>query len=224
MGKSMKPIIWTAIIFFVIYFVLLTQGDNNDEDIKLIMNVILGCAFVLIGIAAFYLIYTIIENKKFSKLLDVDDYNGVIALATKKVESKRTSPERLQYYYYLLLLSYFSLEDNENVDKYFELLYAKSLFPIVNYWKACYEVAKGNKEGAKYFNDFLESPETKRNANKYQNIFLVVEAIIAYAEDRIEDAKKKASEVDIDRLSMPSSKKCIQLIRNLEIIENEKEA
>lgn len=222
-GKFTKYLAYTFFIGIILTFVL-NGADESQTWVPIVKTIAfslsLFCGTVYVGI----IVYCIIENKKIDKLLDLDKYDEVIAYSNKKLRKKALILEnRKSYYQYLLLLSYLAQDDDDRIDEGFKALEGQEfIYPIISYWKACYNFSKGNYEGLENScNTFKNSKEVFKAPQKYTNLLDLLKSFIHFSKGEVKQAKEIIETLDTHNISMPCSVKSINIIKDSIIVEDE---
>ena len=180
---------------------------------------------VLVGlIYVWILVYCVRENKMIDKYLNSDDYDGLIAYASKK--EKRPFfllAERKHYYSYLIMLARLGLNDIDGIEQSFSTFEKYEDFPISLYWKASYEISINKLDNIEeYYNKFINSGDIRKKAYELRNIVYLFEAYKHYANNDLDKVSDSINQIDIDRISIPCSKKSISILKEA-IANNKKE-
>lgn len=215
-----------AYTFFTCLIVAFIMRSNGTQEWAAIINYVCTSICFIIGfIYLFILIYCVIENKKIDKYLKTNNYDQLISYCQKRISKKGfILNDRKSYYKYLTLLSYLSLNEKDNIEKYFEEFTEMDLFPITYYWKASYLMSiEKYDEIETLYNKFVSSNDMRRKAFQLQHIFGLFNAFKLYSLNQIIEAKEALDNVDTSRISMPSSLKAIDIIKNTPVdVEEEK--
>jgi hypothetical protein len=180
---------------------------------------------VLVGlIYVWILVYCVRENKMIDKYLNSDDYEGLITYASKK--EKRPFfllAERKHYYSYLIMLARLGLNDIDGIEQSFETFEKYEDFPISLYWKASYEISINKLDNIEeYYNKFINSGDIRKKAYELRNIVYLFEAYKHYANNDLDKVNESINQIDVDRISIPCSKKSISILKEA-IANNKKE-
>ena len=176
------------------------------------------CTIICIIVALIYvwiLVYCVIENKKIDKCLDSDNYEALIAYASKK--EKRPFfllSERKHYYSYLIMLARLGLNDLDGIKESFDTFEKYEDFPISLYWRASYEISINKLDNIEeYYNKFINSRDIRKKAYQLKNIVYLFEAYKHYANNDLDKVSDTISQIDEERISIPCSKKSISILK-----------
>lgn len=202
------------------YFIL-TQVTNPPHFVDTLQIICLILAFLVILLYLFIFIFCYIDNKKIAKMLDLDQYDEILKYCNIMLKKKIIFlGERKAYYTYLLILSYVGKDDYNNFIILFEKFKYKDEYSMIYYWRACFEFSKLNfTEVDMYIKKFYET-FNKKNKLRYLDIFNVLQAINLYLENKKEEAIELINKVDTQKISMPSTHRCISFIKNEKENEN----
>ena len=221
-GRFTKILTYVFFACLILLFVLNNAAESQTwvpivRSIALYLSI--ACAIIYIAI----MVYCIIENKKIDKLIYNDKYDELIAYAKKKANKKALILDnRKAYYNYLLLLSYLA-KDEENVviETFSSLEGHENMFPVVSYWKVCFNFSKGNYESLEEdYTKFKNSKEVARAPYKYGNLLDLLNSFILYSKGNIKEAKEIINKLDTHNISMPCTIRGINLIKDAEVLEN----
>lgn len=214
--KSTKILSYTFIISLILLFVLNSQ-DTTQQWAVIVKNVSLIVALITGFIYLLILLYCLFDNKKIDSLLNVDDYEGLIKYCDKKSKKKLLFiPNRVNYYKYLILLSHLGLDNKEKIDEYFELLKGQEFsFPMIAYWRSCYNFSNGNYETIK--EDivlFTNSNDVRKKPRKYKDLISVLSVLNLYVDGKVKESQDTLATIDTSTIVMPATKRCIEIINN----------
>lgn len=222
-GKFTKYLAYIFFIGIILIFVL-NGADASQTWVPIVRTVAFVLAITCGIIYVAIIVYCIIENKKIDKLIDTDKYEELIAYSNKKLSKKALILEnRKAYYHYLLLLSYLAKDEQEHIDEEFKALEGQEfMFPVISYWRVCYNFSKGNYEGIEdSSNMFKNSKEVARAPHKYSNLLDLLNALTLYSKGDINQSKEIIENLDTHNISMPCTIKSINIIKETKINENE---
>lgn len=224
MNGKLTKIMGYAFFISLILLVLLSSADpsqlwvNIARWISIIVMILAGILYSSI------IIYCIIENKKIDKYLNQDDYDSLIAYSYKKANRRSLFLEgRVNYYNYLLLLSYLGKDDVDKAKEYFELTKGKEfMFPMISYWKTCFDFSNGNYEDLKKNRDsFVNHKDVFKAPYKYGLLIELLNIFVLFADGSVKEAKEKISKLDTSTITMPSTIRGINIIKDASLQENE---
>ena len=88
-----------------------------------------------------------------------------------------------------MLLSYLAKDDDEHIGDGFKALKGQEfIYPIISYWKACYDFSKRNYEEIENdCNTFKNSKEVYRAPHKYSNLLELLNALVLYSKGNIKN-------------------------------------
>lgn len=220
-SKLLKSLVY---IFFgcIILFFVLTISPADLPWVDIAKYICIGVAALVVLFYVYLFIYCAIDNKNVEKLSDQDRYKELVSYINKRIKQKLyVAPERINFYNYYLLLSYLHLQNDEMIDIYFNKSIDEETFPVIIYWKASYELSKGKKENIfQYYESFKSSSIINKNLSRYQNILNTFESMVLYADNKIDEAKVTLKKVDESKISIPSTIKVINTIKE-SVNENE---
>ena len=220
-GKFTKYLAYVFFIGIILIFVL-NGADESQTWVPIVRTIAFALAITCGLIYVAIMIYCIIENKKIDKLIDNDKYDELIAYAKKKANKKALILDnRKAYYNYLLLLSYLAKDEEDVVVETFNALEGQEfMFPVISYWKVCFNFSKGNYESLEEdYTKFKNSKEVARAPYKYGNLLDLLNSFILYSKGNIKEAKEIINKLDTHNISMPCTIRGINLIKETEAIE-----
>lgn len=216
MNKNFKYFFYVFIISVIGIFVM-AYGFKDQPWSKTLMIIFIVIAAIIFIAYLVSMLFCYLDSKKLDRMLVIDDYQAVIKHCQKERKIiELFLPERITYYEYLLLLSYFALDDSEKIDSYLIKFENKmDLYPMILYWKSCYEFSKENYDNIKDYKDkFVNSFDVIRQQERYQNLINVLEILILYIDKKVEEAKELLTKIDMNQISMPSTLKALKIIEN----------
>ena len=224
-GKFTKYLAYVFFIGLILFFVLNSAVETQKwvpivRLIALYTSIACGLIYVLI------ITYCIFENRKIDKMLNTDDYDNLIEYANKKVNKKALILEnRTNYYNYLLLLCYLAKDEKEKIDEYFSKTEGQDfMFPMISYWKVCYNFANGSYDNLKEnFDKFRYSKDVSRAPYKYSNLVDLLNSFVLYSEGKVKEAKEIINTFDTKNISMPATLKAINIIKETVVEEDNNE-
>lgn len=220
-GKATKILSYTFFISLIVLFVLNSQTSTQEwvgvaKSICAILSISTGLVYLVI------LLYCVIDNKRIDSYLNNDNYKGLIKYCYKKSLKKYIFiPNRVTYYKYLLLLSYLGLDNKEKINEYFPLLKGHEIsFPMVSYWRACYNFSNGNLENIKEdIVIFTSSNDVVKKPYKFKALLSILSVLDLFVDGKFKEAKSKLESIDTSTIVMPATLKSIDIIKNFEIPE-----
>ena len=197
----------------VLNFILKSQGTQEWVSIVTTITTCICVAIALVYV--WILLYCVKENKMIDNYLNNDEYEKLIAYASKKEQRPFfLLSERKGYYKYLILLSNLGLNDIDGIEKSFETFERYDSFPISLYWKASYEISKGQLENVEdYYNRFINSPDIRKKAYQLRNIVYLFEAFKHYSKNDLDKVEESVSQINTDSISIPCSIKSINILK-----------
>ena len=215
----LKFLTYIFVICLILAFIIGTNGTQPWTQI--VNKICVGICFFIGFIYLLILIYCVIENKIIDKCLKTNNYDQLLKYCKKKIEKKSfILNDRKSYYKYLTLLSYFSLNEKDNIENCFKEFDEMDSFPITYYWKASYLISINQYDEVEaLYNKFVSSNDMRRKAYQLQHIFNLFNSFRLFALGQIKEAKEALENVDTSKISMPSSLKAIDMIKNAVINE-----
>lgn len=215
MMKKIKGFLYTFIIS-IVGIILMSSIFKNKIWAKPLLIVFITIAGLIAIMYMIILLYVNIDNKKIEKLLNTDDYHKLIKYCSKHKFINSLMEERKTYYDYLLLLSYFALNDVGKINEYNEKFVDKvDLYPMILYWNAGFEFCMEKYDKIKEYADkFINSFEVSVNKEKYDNLISILQIYILFIDDNIKEAKEKLNEINMENITMPSTLKALDIIKN----------